>query len=134
MNTTISYNYDPDIGLPIDALRGGITLVDDACHVKVWKDSTDGEVHVCIIPMYGKVSRKQVLTIPVSPLAPGTKDDGKYPAHYVNIKPTRRDLLPRIKHGQAIHGHEYYHVPMSERSQANWCTICKDWFVPSKLA
>lgn len=124
MNTTVSYSYDPDIGIPIDELRGAITLVDDACHVKVWKDSETGVVTVCIVPKYGEVSQMAVRDVGHRGVG------GPYPAHFICVYPDD-DIPPqKTRQGKVIHGHEWNHPAIEDRSPSNWCSICKDWFVP----
>jgi hypothetical protein len=129
---TASYSYDPNIGLPIDDLRGGITLVDDAVHVKVWKDSRTGKVTVCVVPMNGEIEPVVVRQVPVAVVG---LTGGTYPAHYTAISPTEKP--PRkysVFGGKEMHGHDFQHVAVAERSPSNWCGICKDWFAPDFTA
>lgn len=116
---TVSHSYNPNIGLEVDQLRGGITLVDDMAHIKVFKQS--GLLYVVIIPKYGKV----------------VTDQSKLPQHGVNgvegyfhaIEPS--DPPAPEKH-RLYCRHEREHPRVEDRRPSNWCAICKDWFKPSK--
>lgn len=116
---TVSYTYDVDKGLPVEQLHGGITLIDDIAHVKVWK--TGGRLCLCVIPKYGRL-----------------EDPGKVPVHGKNnveghytIMVSTGELIPARKPGCR---HEWQHPAPADRRPSNWCPHCRDWFVPSRFA